>query len=65
MTTDKSLSLSELISGVLCHPDCPGELYDAIGECLASLESGPGATDTPAWIQFRLDRYRELEERGH
>jgi hypothetical protein len=65
MKKDKRMSLAELINGVMNHPDCPGELYDAMAHCLASLQSWSGSEDTKAWVEFSFDRYQEAEERGH
>ena len=45
----KYLSLVELISQVMNHPDCPGELYGAMSDSLASLLSSSGSKDTIAW----------------
>ena len=64
MKKDKTLSLAELVSRVMSHPDCPVEFYDAMADALDNMQSGPAEKDTPAWIQFKLDRYRELEEKG-
>jgi hypothetical protein len=46
---DKNLSLVELIFQVMNHPDCPGELYDAMSDSLSSLLSSSGSKDTKAW----------------
>ncbi len=64
MRKDKMVPLAELIS-VMNHPDCPGELYNALSDAILDLDSGQGEKVTAAWIQFKLDRYKEAEEKGY
>lgn len=58
---NNNLSLAELITGVMNHSDCPEELYNVMADALSSMASGPGATDTPAWVQLALDRQKEFD----
>jgi hypothetical protein len=67
-TTDK-LTLAELLSAVLRHPDIPMGLYNAIGEEIADRNID---CDAPEYIALALAnrepeavrRYRERRKKG-
>jgi hypothetical protein len=61
----KNKTLAELVSGVMNHPECPDDLYNAMADALVSLKSWSGPRDSSAWVEFALDRYKEAEEKGH
>ena len=60
----KDKTLSKLIAAVMNDPRCPEELYNAMADALANIQSGRGPKDTPGLIEFVLSRRNEIEARG-
>jgi len=54
--------LGTLIATVLNHPDLPEGVYNSIGDALAELQSRPGMSTRPEWIQAVIDGHNELEK---
>jgi hypothetical protein len=48
--------LAEMLSAVLTHPDCPTELYNAVGDCDFTT---PARWDTPEHLRLALADFKE------
>jgi hypothetical protein len=55
----KNAKLAKQISDLLNNPDCPVDLYNAIGDVIAGMPTGFDV-DSPEYIEAALNAYDEL-----